>query len=434
MGASILENGIPSILPVNGHDRFNYSLKHFSSNIQIQAVIAFDQCLDADILKRAVRLSLDAEPVLGCRFIEDEKQPYWQLFEQPDEMQWFEFVIKDNKQEAVEQFLTGPFIGEGQQLNVRLIRTPAGDNLCVKICHACSDAGGLKEYLQLLAGIYSRLQKNPDYKPEPNIQGRRDQKHYFEALGIEEPLALFDPHAKVPPPTWAFPYHDLEYKEMRISIRHIRDEAFERIITFGKAHEVTINTIILTALYRSLFELIKPPVGEEMGIGVTVDLRQAFRDSPNQAICNLSITMETRIPRVDEESFSETLTRVSESVADLKNDRADLRGAVGIEVLSGIEYSQFIGIIQAVWQQMIATGKSDPTLSNMGVISPLQFGQFAANDAYLVTPKICAPGFLLAVSTYNKTLTLEVSYCEPAHRREEVEAFMDLMEKELRSL
>ncbi len=434
MEASILENGIPNILPVNGHDRFNYSLTHFSSNIQIQAVIAFDQCLDADILKRAVRLSLDAEPILGCQFIEDEKQPYWQRFEQPDEIPWFEFVQKDNKQEAVEQFLTGPFIGEGQQINVLLIRTPAGDNLCIKICHACSDAGGLKEYLQLLAGIYSRLQKDSGFKPEPNIQGRRDQKHYFEALGIEVPLALFDPQAQVPPPTWAFPYHDLEYKEMRISICHIRDKDFERIITFGKAHQVTVNTIILTALYRSLFELIKPPVGEEMGIGVTMDLRQAFRGSPNQAICNLSVTMEPRIPRVDQESFRETLTRLSESVAGLKNDRADLRGAVAMEVFAAIEYSQFIGIIQAVWQQMIATGKSDPALSNMGVISPLQFGQLAANDAYIVTPRIYAPGFLLGVSTYNKTLTLEVSYCEPAHKREEVEACLEFIAKELSSL
>lgn len=430
----LLENEIPNILPVNGHDRFNYSLKHFSSNIQIQAVVSFDQYLDADILKKAVSLSLDAEPVLGCRFFEDEKQPYWQRFEQPDKIPWFESVQKDNKQEAVEQFLKSQFIHEGQQLNVRLIRAQAGDSLCVKICHACSDAGGLKEYLQLLAGIYTKLEQDPHYKPEPNIQGRRDQKHYFEALGIEDPIKLFDPQAQLPPPTWAFPYHDLEYKEMRIAIRHISNEAFERLLTFSKAHEVTINTILLTALYRSLFELINPPPGEEMGVGVTMDLRQAFSGSPNQTICNLSITMEPRIPKVDQESFSETLTRVSASVAGLKNARADLRGAVAMEVFAGIEYSQFIGIIQAVWQQMIATGKSDPALSNMGIIPSLQFGQFAANDAYIVTPRIYAPGFLLAASTYNKNLTLGVSYCEPAHRREEVEACLELMVKELSSL
>ncbi len=49
---------IPNILPINGNDRFEYILKH-----EIQAVTTFDQRLDADILKKAVRLSLDAEPV-----------------------------------------------------------------------------------------------------------------------------------------------------------------------------------------------------------------------------------------------------------------------------------------------------------------------------------------------------------------------------------
>lgn len=157
-------NEIPNKLPVNGHDRFEYLLKYFSSNIQIQAVITFNQCLDTDSLKNAVRLSLDAEPVLGCKFIEDKKQPYWQRFESPDEIQWYDFVQNDNKEEAVEQFLKSPFALEGQQVNVRLIRAMDGDTLCVKISHGCSDAAGLKEYLQLLATIYSKLQEDSVFK------------------------------------------------------------------------------------------------------------------------------------------------------------------------------------------------------------------------------------------------------------------------------
>lgn len=125
-----------SELPVNGHDRFEYLLKYLSSNIQIQAVITFNQCLDADILEKAVRLSLDAEPVLGCRFVEDEKQPYWQRFESPDEIPWFEFAQNNNKEEAADQFLKRPFAHEEQQVNVQLIRAEEGDTLCIKISHA----------------------------------------------------------------------------------------------------------------------------------------------------------------------------------------------------------------------------------------------------------------------------------------------------------
>ncbi len=425
MEASVSENGIPNILPVNGHDRFEYILKY-----EIQAVTTFDQHLDADILKKAVRLSLDAEPVLGCRFIEDEKQPYWQRFESPDKMQWFEFIQKDNKKEATQQFLKSPFTHEGQQVNVRLIRTEDDDTLCVKISHACSDAAGLKEYLDLLAGIYSNLQENPIFKPNPN-QGRRDQKHYFDALGVKEPLALFDPQAQVLPPTWAFPHHGIECKEMHIAMRRFRDEAFDRITNFGENRKVTITSVILTALYRSMFELVQPPIGKEMGVCVTVDLRKAFIGSPDQALCNLSVGIYPRISRVEEESFTETLKRVFSSIEVLKNDRAGLCDAIGLEVWGAIDYSQTLSQMQAIIQWTVETDKSHPLLSNVGVINPLQFGQIVATDAYIVTPIVVPPGFMLGVSTYNRTLTLEVSYYEPSHRTEDVEAFMDLMEKEL---
>ena len=348
-------NEIPNILPVNGHDRFEYILKY-----EIQAVTTFDQRLDADILKKAVRLSLDAEPVLGCQFIVDDKQPYWQRFESPDEMQWFEFVQEDDKQEATQQFLKSPFAFDGQQVNVRLIRTEDGDILCLKISHACSDSAGLKEYLDLLAGIYSNLQEDSGFKPNPN-PGRRDQKHYFDALGVKEPLALFDPHAQVLPPTWAFPHHGVEKKEMHIAMRRFRDKAFDRIVNFGKNRKVTITTVILTALYRSIFELLKPPIGEEMGICITVDLRKAFIGSPDQAICNLSVGIYPRITRVEEESFSETLKRVSSSIEVLKNDRAGLSDAIGLEVWGFVDYSQTLSQMQAIIQWTVETDKSHPS-------------------------------------------------------------------------
>jgi len=425
---NLIDNEIPNILPVNGHDRFEYILKY-----EIQAVTTFDQRLDADILKKAVRLSLDAEPVLGCQFIVDDKQPYWQRFESPDEMQWFEFVQEDDKKEATQQFLKSNFAFDGQQVNVRLIRTEDGDTICVKLSHACSDSAGLKEYLDLLAGIYSNLQEDSGFKPKPN-QGRRDQKHYFDALGIKEPLALFDPQAQGLPPTWAFPHHGVEKKEMHIAMRRFRDEAFDRILNFGKNRKVTITTVILTALYRSMFELLKPPIEDEMGICVTVDLRKAFIGSPDQAICNLSVGIYPRIPRVEEESFSETLKRVSSSIEVLKNDQAGLSDAIGLEVWGFIDYSQTLSQMQAIIQWTVETGKSHPLLSNVGVINPLQFGQIVATDAYIITPIVVPPGFMLGISTYHNTLTLEVSFCEPSHRTEDVEAFMDLMEKELSSL
>lgn len=426
--------GIPAILPVTGLDRVNYLYKYGHSNIQIQAVIAFDQHLDKDILKKAVRLSLDAEPILRSRFIEDDKQAYWQPYEQPDEIQWFEFVQEDNKPEGIERFLHSPFYCEGQMLNVQLMRADDGDVLGVKICHACSDASGLKQYLQLLAEVYSRLCQDPDYKPEPNMERRLDQKSYFAALGIKEPLALLDTQFQALPPAWAFPYQGVESGKMHISMRRLTDESFDRIKAFGQTHAVTINTVILTSFFRSMFQLLHPPVGDDREICVTMDLRRSFKTNPSQDICNLSVVMTPRIYRIEEESFDQTLTRVAASINELKHAQVELSRAVLIEAQEAIDYLQLFELFQAAMPQFIETGKFSPALTNMGVVSKLQFGQITAGDAYMVSPAINAPGFLLGVSTYQRTLTMLVVYYEPSHRTEEVEAFLDSMAGELISL
>ncbi len=372
---------------------------------------------------------------MRCQFIEDDKQPYWQPFENPDKIKWFEYVQHDNKQAAIEQFLKSPFYCEGQMLCVQLIRLNDNDILCVKISHACSDAGGVKQYLQLLADIYSSLLKDSGYKPESNTKGRLDQKNYFEARRIKDPLALIDPKGQpLPPATWAFPYYGFEAKKMHLAMRRFADESFDRIREFGKTHVTTINTIVLTSYFRSMFHLLNPPAGEDREIGVTMDLRQFFKTDPSQDICNLSVTIVSSTYLLEEESFQETLKRVSKSMEEVKHTQAGLPQAVLIEAQAAIEYKHLRAGFQAARPQVLETGKLSPALTNTGIINPLHFGQIPACDAYLVPPTIYAPGFLLGVSTYNRTLTLLSSYCEPSHRSEDVNALMDFMMKELNAL
>lgn len=415
--------------PVNAQDRFEYPLKYI-----IHVLVFFAQALDADILQKAVRLSLDAEPILGCRFVEDEKQPYWQRCDDLDEMQWLVCISTDHKDEAIDCFLKSPFFHAGQQINVCLVQAEGGDSLCVKISHACSDAGGLKEYLELLAGIYSGLQKNPDFSPQPHTHHRRDQKHYFDARGITDPLALFDPQAQPLPPAWGFPHHGTERKEMHMALRRFKGGAFDRIMSFAKEHHVTMTAVLLTAMFRSMFAMLKAPLGEKMGITVSVDLRHAFAEHADQAISNLVVGINPRISRLEEESFPETLKRASEALEELKQNRAETVDAIGLEAWGTTDYSVFLEQLQAIVQMAAETGKTNPLLSNVGVIRPLEFGQSRATDAYMLTPVVIPPAFMLGVTTFNRTMTLQCSFGEPGHRKEEVEAFMDLMEKELRSV
>ena len=423
---NIRQYDIPQTLPVNAHDRFLYPMKAI-----IHVVVSFDQHLDTGILQRAVRLSLDVEPVLGCRFVEKDPQPHWQRFEALDEVQWLACTSPDNQDEAIESFITDSFFHEGQQVNIGLFQTEGGDTLAVKISHTCSDAGGLIDYLKLLAGIYTRLLENPDYYPLPHTSGSRDQQHYFAALGINDPLAQFDPQASATPPNWSFPYHSREINQIHQVRRLLQNEALDRIISFAKKHNVTVTAVLLTAMFRSLFEMLESPRGEEFAIRVSIDLRHRFSSNPDQAICTLSLDFNPCITCLDEESFGETLQRASGALEELKQNNAELNTAIALEAWAKYDYSAFT---QGFLQRAADSVKSNPLLSNIGVINPLHFGHCQATDVYLLTVVEIPPKFMLGVTTYGRTMTLQCTFGEPGHRREDVERFLDLMVRELSSL
>ena len=66
---------IPARLPAEFQDQAVRILAGLRAAGDVQTVLVFRGSLDRDRLARAVRLMLDAEPVLGCRF--DEEEPAW---------------------------------------------------------------------------------------------------------------------------------------------------------------------------------------------------------------------------------------------------------------------------------------------------------------------------------------------------------------------
>lgn len=74
---------ISQTMPVTLQDQFNYAARYGISNYTLQAVIRFGNRLDEVKLARAVRLSTDAEPVLGCLFVERDDSPFWQRLAYP---------------------------------------------------------------------------------------------------------------------------------------------------------------------------------------------------------------------------------------------------------------------------------------------------------------------------------------------------------------
>ena len=110
--------------------------------------------------------------------------------------------------QAIQNFIQSPIdMDNDPMVNVKLIRSEQYDVLGFKVNHACCDGAGAKEYIQLLAEIYSSIdQENGTFIPEPRIAGRKDQDRLFAELGITNPDSIFIPGSDILIPTWSFPW------------------------------------------------------------------------------------------------------------------------------------------------------------------------------------------------------------------------------------
>jgi len=428
--------------PANGHDIYNYVARYSMSNLHIQVIMKLDGRLDFDKLKRAVSLSVDAEPVLKCRFIEDDP-PYWKPLENIGIINFCSMEETDDIEGATQNFIQRPIdIDNDPMVSVKLIRSQQFDVLALKINHACCDGVGALEYIQLLANIYADIdQENGTFIPVPRIGGRKDQDRLFAELGITNPESIFIPGSDVSVPMWSFPWEQSGSNTACMSVCRLPYGHLDEIIKYVKVRGVTVNDFILTAYYRAMLEMRQPIYGLPMEIPITIDLRRYLPDHKAQAIRNFSGSVSTRLIMSVNEPFSETLKRVTNMMKEVKKGYPGLQSAIGLERIEKISFQETLAYYQAALEAkktqfscpLYCGDKCVPTLSNLGNMSKslIKFGDNTVIDAYILPPVVRAPGVLLMACTYNSVLTLATGYYKSTISSENIERLLNKVRDEL---
>lgn len=433
---------IPDVLPANGHDICNYIARHGMSNYQIQTIMRLDGTLDYERLERAVRLSIETEPVLGCRFVESNP-PYWKRRDDMDKIKFCSLEETDNEDEAVKRFIESPLdMDKDLMVKLKLIRSGNCDTLCVKVNHACSDGGGVKEYIILLAEIYSAIEGDDSaYRPKPRIGGRKDQDRLFNALGIENPEYGWNPLPEAHRSVWTFPWKKGRTNAARYTVCKFPAGLSDVISRYGKTKGATVNDLLLTAYYRAMFEISNTLYNIPMDITTTIDLRRYLPNNKAEAIRNFSGGFVTRVERIVGESFEGTLSRIVDITGNIKNGLPGLQNAIGgecVEKMSFLHINAYFKYTAAVTEMtefwsILPTLTCLPGLSNLGIISRdlIKFGDNNVTDAYVLPPAIRDPGFLLLAGTYNGVLTLSTGYYKGSVRRKDMQRLLDKIKDEL---
>lgn len=430
------------ILPANGHDIYNYVARYGNASYQVQLVLKLDGRLSFRKLREAVLLSVDAEPVLGCRFVEGEI-PYWKRISKINEVNFCSMENTDDPDQAVKKFLNSPLdMDRDPMVKVRLIRTAQRDTVCIKINHACCDGTGAKEYVNLLAEIYSNITSGDGlFIPIPGRRGRIDQDRLFNELGIKDPDSAWIPGSDITTPTWNFPWKHGSSSCTSSEICRLPGNMLKDMKAYGRERDATINDLILTAYYRTMLSMGQPEYGTPMEIPITIDLRRYLPDKKTEAIRNFSGSVSTKLSMFEDEPFADTLSRVVVMMNEIKNGTPGLQSAIGLERLEKISFWETLAYYQVLTQYINKTSqcipyagnKCVPTLSNLGLLSdsPIRFGDSTVADACLIPPAVRAPGFLLVVGTYNGVITFTGSYYEGAASGKDIRKLLGKIRDEL---
>ena len=431
---------IPPRLPTVMMDLIVFCMQDKVADLQVRCVISFDGHVDAKRMMKAVRLTLDVDPILGCRFVDHWWRPYWERRNDLNQIKNCRLVkVTDFSQDLV-SFMSTPINSLTDPLVQVCILRADTDTLCIKVDHMVADACGIKKYIYLLASIYRRLADNPGYVPAPNLGGSRSLRQISRRFGFLDKLRIIrsgfrDLKRRLLPPTfWSFPLTAGIPSNKTFTIRQFGPERFRAIKEYVHQYQATVNDIMLAAFYRSLFDLINPDSRVALRLGTTVDLRRYLPAGTTTAICNLSNFAYTNIGQKLGATFDETTVKVRKDMNVMKSDYIGLGDYPPAALcFRGLPFSCSRRLFHKGVLRSTKTGNAPPVFSNGGIIDSEQlvFDDVAVTDAYLIGATFFPPFFGIGLSCFNESLTLSISFFETAIKKSVVEHFLDRIEYEL---
>lgn len=435
-----MQDAIPSRLPGEITDEAHSVLARFFRP-QIHLVLDLDGALQPGRLARALRLLLDAEPVLGCDYESRWWRSRWRRLEAAvlDAAELLE-VVEDGDREAVSQAFLGRALPPlaGPQLRALLHRGGGGDRLLIKVHHRVADAGGVKELGYRLAGIYRTLGDDPDHRPAPRLGDRSLWQAYRGVLPWRLPGLLRHALAELGPYAWpwralAFSTGPWDGASPRTALAHLDAEVVAGMRRFGGPRGATLNDLLLAAAVRVFARERAWDGRQPLRVVSTADLRRHLPDERTGGLCNLSGFILIHVGRELGERFGDTLDHVLAATGRVKGPYLglswDLAGLLIALLPNGLGRALFRRAIRTE----IRTDHMPLLVTNMGPIDDVALDRFGPplGHAFLVCPPIREGVYGLGISGFRGTLTLSAAASPGTLPTETLERVFAGIEREL---
>ena len=438
-------NHIPQRFPVVLEDRILYWM-HKSHCANFGILAKFEGNLDIDRLNKAMHLCLDAEPILGCRFVNQSGRQYWERL--PDlHAKKICTLVKDPR------FLDDPAafwnsipdinVHQGPQASAWVLR---GDNdvLCLRVNHVVGDGAGVKELAALLADTYNRLKSDPNFIPKSNPQGKRGLKQVLNHLSMKDRIGIgrraildFYGFIKGRSPGVSPQLID-QPRDSTLLTRVIGPRTFAGLKAYGKARAVTINDIVAAAAIRAFYTEVNSDPRAFLRVVTTADLRRYIPGGKAGAICNLSGFSYINLGQGLPATYDGLLKAVSRTFKKLKQKHIGLGNLpVSSFVFGTMPFS--LGLRAHDWMgdflKKISTSNGNAGLlfTNAGKIEPekFKFGKIPVSWAGVTATRSRPPVFTVCISGFQDNLLVSTGFSQNCLSRGLAGRFLDHLEQEL---
>ena len=431
-GISFYSENILSMIQKNGYsdggkmkaeafDRLQYFYGKVHEPL-IHANMEFAGQIDEEILKQAVTLSIEAVPLIGCCFNTEANNPCWvkHKFTGND-------VIRVVETDDACLLTVSIDIRHEPQLKIFLVRKQDNESRLYFIMnHMVCDGSGFKEYLYLLADLYTKLSEGKKAQPPLPVE-TRSARMLFSNMEITEKIGML------------FSKYDLSAQKFQVVLPFEGDETnpffvtaqiaegdFNKMKAFAKSHRATVNDVILTAYVRVLSRVTQTA---RIIMPCPVDLRRYLPPNQNYGVCNLTSNYFCDVTVKAEELFSDTLSNVAGQMKVQKESKACLKSVMMLEVVFKVLNFK---TIKRNFDKLFTL----PVISftNLGVISKelLKFGNISVKSLFITGAIKHVPYFQIAVSTFDDVCTLSSNLYGTVQDRLQIERYLEAIIAEIR--
>lgn len=435
MNIEKLHRELPQTISAEISDQIQFFLRTYADQ-QMRFVICFGQHIDFEILKKAMRLTILAEPVFSYYYKEGTKTAWWQKEENIDTSLLIDMMeVASDFESEIDHFITmevGPF--RFPIVRARVIRSRDKDVLCINMNHTPTDGAGLKKFIRILASTYICLSDNREVEIKTGINGDRSLKPVLEHFTFLQKLRFVREGFRSPKKSlsWSFDW-DRSGEENRkyISRIKINSDSFERIKAFSKLNNATINDMVVTAFIRSFVNMNLKNVYASKPVVIPVDLRKYADREAISTICSLTGSLICNIGKYIGNDFKDTLIMVREEMNRKKTAHAEMNRILQIAVVS-----KFLPYVKLKEQLLNRKFPPVPLVTNVGIIdgADISFGNLVAEDAFITGAISLEDNFSMGYSTFQKCMTFSIGYVGGDLQEKKVKSFLNSFKTELESI